>query len=327
MNIIQYNYNYTFFNDILSKKMEVRNSTPALYETILSRMFKVGVIERSNTMPKGINTKSMFPIPSMVEGITLQQCIDDSVKRIKTKATLPIVVVFDGSIDNLLVIKSLYESGVEFSIRTEQDLYDKHKPLFDKVGKEVKIEANSFYGNLVKTNNIVSSTLGKLIIGCDYVYDFMRETGEYDESVMNESFELIYDYASSYSIGGTKEDIKVQIESLLKLSPYNIETLYQSIHWLSYLTAYQGIWFEKMDNSSRLWKAVDSVINFYHTDMFQRYALNSMKAGYKGFKVEAIEMLDKFYDTTELFNQVDIVTSDIRFIAEDYTQFRDSGLF
>ena len=113
MNIVYYRYDYEYFTNILSLKMEVRDSSVSLYESVFSRLFGVGAIDRTNKLPRAINTIVLKPIPSFVEDIgTYEDIVKDNAKRIKTTLTLPVMMYYDGSIDATVALLGMIDEGV-----------------------------------------------------------------------------------------------------------------------------------------------------------------------------------------------------------------------
>lgn len=118
---------------------------------------------------------------------------------------------------------------------------------------------------------------------------------------------------------------------IYSLSPVQLSNVYSAIKWVSFNLAYQGLTFEGWYDNKTIWRAKETVKNFYNTDKFQRYALKNIDKVYleEDFKKDAVDYINsktKLYNNTNKFVKIDDQDSDLRFIRDDFKPFRDIGI-
>lgn len=327
MNIVYYRYDYEYFTNILSLKMEVRDSSVSLYESVFSRLFGIGAIDRTNKLPRAINTIVLKPIPSFVEDIgTYEDIVKDNAKRIKTTLTLPVMMYYDGSIDATVALLGMIDEGVnDITLNMSDDTYKSQKKFIDSLNLKVLLNNKVEYGDDIKKYNIISYSLGKVINDCDFAYNI----GEI--SWLNEDKEVFNDYIKSLLTADKLESPMLeQLEFLYSESPVKLTNVYSAIKWLSFNLTYQGLMFEGWYDNKTIWRAKETVCQFFGSDKFQRYALKNInKDASVIFKEDALNYIKSKTDLYENSNKtvtIDKEKSSLRFIRDDYKPFRDVGI-
>lgn len=328
MNIIYYRYDYEYFTNILSLKMEVREGTVSLYESIFSRLFGVGAIDRTKVLPRAINTIITNPIPSYIEEIgTYEDIVTDNAKRIKDSLTLQPMMYYDGSIDATVALLGLIDVGVEnIVLNVSERTYKEQKEFIDSLSLELKINDKLEFGEDIKHYNIISYSLGKVINDSDFIYNISN-----DEEWLKLDYTELTPYLKSLLVSDKLEPIfEEQITLLYELSPVKLTTVYSALSWLSFNLAYQGLTFEGWYDNKTIWRAKETVKNFYSSDKFQRYALKNISKDFDGmFKKDAINYInnktDSYYNKGKLVELIKEST-DLRFIRDDLKPFRDIGI-
>ena len=328
MNIVYYRYNYEYFTNILSLKMEIRDGSTSLYESVFSRLFGIGVIDRTKELPRAINTIVISPIPSFLEDIgTYDEIVKDNAKRIVSSLTMAPMMYYDGSIDATVAVLSLIDEGVDnMVLNINEETYRSQKEFIDSLNCTLLINNKKEYGDDIKKYNIISYALGKVINDCDFIFNISNEIEWINNSI---GFD---DYIKSLLTSDKLEpQMMEQIEALCSMSPTPLTTNYSVIKWLSFNLVYQGLSFEGWYDNKTIWRAKETVKNFYSSDKFQRYALKNInkEITLDNFKSDALEYINSktnLYNNTNKLINIDNSESDLRFIRDDYKPFRDIGI-
>lgn len=328
MNIIYYNFDYEYFTNILSLKMEVRDGGLSLYESLFSRLYGIGAIDRTKQLPKSINTVSKFPIPSVITDLpSYSEIVAENAQKIKDSFVddLPSMMYYDGSIDATVTLLGMIDVDIKPVLNVSSDTYTVQKELIDSLGLETIINDKKEYGEDIKHYNIINYALGKVINDCDYAYSISNE-----DSYLNLSVDVFKSYLESLLVSDTlTSTLDEQFSTIVNLSPIELTTVYSAIKWTSFNFAYQGLMFDKWYDNKTVWRANQTVHNFYNTDKFQRYSLNNInkEISVDNFKSDALDYInsktDKFVGSKLVY--IDDTKTPLRFISDEYKPFRDIG--
>lgn len=329
MNIVYYRYNYEYFTNILSLKMEIRDGSLSLYESIFSRLFNVGVIDRTKELPKALNSIVLYQIPSYLDKIdSYSDIVLDNANKIKSSLSLQPMMYYDGSIDATVSLLGLIDAGVsDILLNVSESTFKEQEDFIKSLNLEYKINDKIEYGEDIKHYNIISYGLGKVINDCDFIYNISN-----DQEWLNLDYNEFTTYLKSLLISDKYNDaIEEQMEFIYSLSPVQLSNVYSAIKWVSFNLAYQGLTFEGWYDNKTIWRAKETVKNFYNTDKFQRYALKNIDKVYleEDFKKDAVDYINsktKLYNNTNKFVKIDDQDSDLRFIRDDFKPFRDIGI-
>jgi len=328
VNIIYYNFDYEYFTNILSLKMEVRDGGLSLYESLFSRLYGIGAIDRTKKLPKSINTVSKFPIPSVITDLpSYSEIVEENAQKIKSSFVddLPAIMYYDGSIDATVALLAMVDVDVKPVLNVSESVYNTQKDLISSLGLETVINEKREYGEDIKHYNIINYALGKVINDCDYAYSVSNE-----DSYLNLGVDEFKTYLESLLVSDTLiNTLDEQFNAIISISPVDLNTVYSVIKWTSFNFAYQGLTFDKWYDNKTVWRANQTVHNFYNTDKFQRYSLNNInkEISVDNFKIDALDYIksktDKFAGKGLVY--IDDTKTALRFISDEYKPFRDIG--
>lgn len=329
MNIVYYRYDYEYFTNLLSLKMEIRDGSTSLYESVFSRLFGVGVIDRTKQLPRAINTIVLSPIPSFLEDIgTYDEIVKDNAKRIKSTLTLPPMMYYDGSIDATVALLGMIDEDIDnMTLNISEETYESQKQFIDSLNCTLIINNKKEYGDDIKKYNIISYALGKVINDCDFIFNISDDI-DWINSDKNEFNE----YIKSLLISDKLEiPMMEQLDFLYNESPVKLTSNYSVVKWLSFNLAYQGLTFEGWYDNKTIWRAKETVKPFFASDKFQRYALKNIDKvlttnNFKSDALEYIKSKTELYITNYKLIDINNEKTDLRFIRDDYKPFRDIGI-
>jgi hypothetical protein len=247
--------------------------------------YDFGNIYADRTLSYNSGVDILRPIVHDKSIIDIQIPIKDSIDQIKSK-NKKIILLFSGGLDSTLVLAACVKYNIDIYVTLNRFAVNESPQIsIDIASKKYKNITPIEYTDAMKlTDNdeyiYITGEIGDQIVGTDRIFAYMFYGTLYKKA------QSLYKFISDESV-----------EILEKTSSkfINLDTVFDLLWWLNFNFKYQNVQLRSIKLGLSPFR---NVIHFFDTDMFNSYAINTIKQNYPKDKYEYKKRYKEFIEKT-----------------------------